>query len=131
MEADKATLIDAHTEVQGKLTGKDARILGRFRGEVELTGRLSTGEGSVVEARVRAQEAEIAGVLTGEVAVRRLALLEKAQVQGTVSAETLSVREGARLEGAINAGPAARAQAERSSGPTPHLAGALKGVIAS
>jgi cytoskeletal protein CcmA (bactofilin family) len=104
MEAEKGTLIDAQTEITGKIVGRDARILGRFRGEIELTGRLTTGEGSLVEARVRAEAAEIAGELDGEVHVKRLILLEKAHVEGSVFAESLSVREGANLQGAVNAG---------------------------
>ena len=54
MDVDKATIIDAEAEVEGKLRGKDARILGRFRGEVELSGRLFIGEGSQVDAKILA-----------------------------------------------------------------------------
>jgi cytoskeletal protein CcmA (bactofilin family) len=104
MEAEQGTLIDAQTEITGKIVGRDARILGRFRGEIELTGRLTTGEGWVVVARVRAAAAEIAGELDGELHVKRLILLEKAHVEGSVFAESLSVREGANLQGAVNAG---------------------------
>jgi cytoskeletal protein CcmA (bactofilin family) len=98
-----ATLIDAKSDVQGKLTGRDARILGRFRGEIELTGRLETGEGSSVEARVKADVVEIGGELTGEIQARRVTLLDKARVDGKVRSEGLSVREGARLDGAVEA----------------------------
>ena len=35
------TVIDAHADVEGKLRGKDAQILGGFQGEIELTGRLT------------------------------------------------------------------------------------------
>jgi cytoskeletal protein CcmA (bactofilin family) len=122
MEAEHGTLIDAQTEITGKIVGRDARILGRFRGEIELTGRLTTGEGSVVEARVRAEAAEIAGELDGEVHVKRLILLEKAHVEGSVFAESLSVREGANLQGAVNAGapppkPAAEARPQPPGAP--------------
>jgi hypothetical protein len=41
MEPDTVTVIDASSDVEGKLTGKDARILGRFKGEIALSGRLS------------------------------------------------------------------------------------------
>jgi cytoskeletal protein CcmA (bactofilin family) len=102
-----ATLIDAKSEVQGKLTGRDARILGRFRGEIDLTGRLETGEGSSVDARVKAEVVEIGGELTGEILARRVTLLEKARVEGKVRSEGLCVREGARLDGGVEAtGPA-------------------------
>jgi len=122
----EATVVDAKSEVQGKLTGRDARILGRFRGEIELTGRLETGEGSRVEARVKAETAEIGGVFSGEISVRRLTLLEKAQVDGKVRAEGLSVREGAQLDGAVEAtGTAANDKVSKVL-----AGGTAKGVVA-
>jgi len=98
------TLIDANTAFEGKLSGKDARILGRFRGEIELTGRLVTGQGSQVKAKVTAAGAEIAGELSGEIVVRSLVLLESARVDGTIDAEALAVREGAQVNGSVSAG---------------------------
>lgn len=108
MEPDKPTVIDADATVEGKLTGKDARILGRFKGEIHLKGRLHVGEGAKVEANVDADSAEIAGDLSGEIKVQRLLLLEKAKVTGIVEAQTLSVREGAEVNGAVNAGEAGK-----------------------
>ena len=51
MDGDK-TLIDPQADVEGTLKGKDAQILGRFKGEVTVSGRLVMGEGSRVEANV-------------------------------------------------------------------------------
>lgn len=106
MADDKATLIDANADVEGKLKGRDAHILGRFRGEVEVAGRLVLGEGARVDARVTADAAEIAGEFKGEIKVRAMTLTEKARVQGNVDAELLVVREGAQLDGTISAGGA-------------------------
>src|SRR5258706_14699916 len=106
MADDKATLIDANADVEGKLKGRDAHVLGRFRGEVEVSGRLVLGEGARVDARVTADAAEIAGEFKGEIKVRALTLTEKARVQGNVDAELLVVREGAQLDGTISAGGA-------------------------
>ena len=125
MDADKTTVVDANCEFQGKLTGRDARILGRFRGDIELSGRLSTGEGSRVEARIKADSAEIAGELVGEIVARSLTLGEKARVEGNVQAEVISVREGAWLQGAVNTVAAHVRQGELrpaiSAGPRPPL----------
>lgn len=104
MEVDKATVIDAEAQVEGKLKGKDARILGRFRGEVELSGRLLIGEGSQVDAKILADAVEIAGEYKGEMVSRSITLLEKARVTGTLDAQLLTVREGAQLNGAVSAG---------------------------
>ena len=111
MEANNVTLIDANSDVEGKLTGKDARILGKFKGEIALSGRLSMGEGSRVEAKVVADAAEIAGAYKGELNVRSLVLLDKGRAEGVLDAKTLAVREGAQINGSINAGQAAGTQA--------------------
>lgn len=109
MDAETSTVIDASASVEGKLKGKDARILGRFKGELELTGRLELGEAARVEATVRAGSAELAGSFDGRLSVERLVLLEKARVAGTVDARQIVMREGAVLNGAIDVGPGERA----------------------
>ena len=101
---DDKTIIDAHGDVEGKLKGKDVHVLGRFRGEIEATGRFVTGEGSKVDARIVADTAEIAGELKGEIKVRSLVLLEKSRIEGNVEAQVLNIREGAQLNGAVNTG---------------------------
>lgn len=107
MEGDNLTVIDASCDVEGRLTGKDARILGKFKGEIALSGRLFMGEGSRVEAKVVADAAEIGGSYKGELNVRSLILLDKGRAEGVLDAKTLAVREGAQINGSINAGQAA------------------------
>jgi cytoskeletal protein CcmA (bactofilin family) len=104
MEGEKATVIDGAAEIEGKLRGKNVRILGRFKGEVELQGSLVLGEGSRVEATVIADSAEIAGDFEGDLVVKRLVLLEKARITGSVDAQALAVREGAVINGTVTAG---------------------------
>ena len=107
MDSDKPTVVDAHAAFEGKLRGKDVQILGKFKGEIELTGRLILGEGSRVEAKVSAEQADIAGEFSGDLKVKSLVLLEKARVEGTLEAQNLSVREGAQLNGSVSSGSAA------------------------
>jgi cytoskeletal protein CcmA (bactofilin family) len=116
MADEKVTIIDAQAEVEGKLKGKDAVVLGRFRGEVALSGRLTIGEGARVEAAVAADAIEIAGELKGDARARSVTLGEKARVQGTVDARVLVVREGAWLNGTVTAGESA---SKPASGPAP------------
>ena len=120
MEANNLKLIDADSNVEGKLTGKDARILGKFKGEIALSGRLILGEGSRVEGKVVADAAEIAGTYKGDLNVRSLVLLDKGRAEGTLDAKTLAVREGAQINGSVNAGQAAAGQAA-----TPSSAGGI------
>ena len=107
VETDKPTVVDAHAVIEGKLKGKDVQILGRFKGEIELSGRLMMGEGSNVEAKVVAEQADIAGHFSGDLKVKNLILLEKARVEGTLEAQNLAVREGAQLNGSVSSGSAA------------------------
>jgi cytoskeletal protein CcmA (bactofilin family) len=126
MEADRPTVINAQGDFEGTLKGKDAQIFGRFRGDIELTGRLVLGEGANVQARVVADAAEIAGEFRGDLKVRSLVLLEKGRIEGTLEAQTMAVREGAHLNGAVNT------NAPRSGGglqppAPPRPAGAMAG----
>ena len=125
MADDKATVIDAQADFEGRLKGRDAVVLGRFKGEVVVSGRLVIGEGSRVEATVVADAVEVAGELKGDVRARSLILGEKARVQGTIDARVLVVREGARLNGSVSAGdrtasPAAAPEVQvRQQPPSP------------
>ena len=110
MDAEKPTLIDAHVEFEGVLKGKDVHIQGRFKGEIQLSGRLSLGEGSRVEAKVVADSAEIAGDFKGQLKVRRLVLMDKGRFDGTLDAQAMIVHEGAMLNGAVNSGGGAAAR---------------------
>jgi cytoskeletal protein CcmA (bactofilin family) len=112
MNGDKESIIDAQADFEGTLKGKDARILGRFRGQIELSGRLLLGEGSKVDAKVKADSAEIGGGFNGDLVARSLTLLEKSKVEGTLSAQKLSVREGAQLNGSVNTPAEGKAPAQ-------------------
>jgi cytoskeletal protein CcmA (bactofilin family) len=111
------TSVDADAQFEGILSGKDAQILGRFKGEILVTGKLAIGEGARVEAKVTADTVEIAGSFRGELSTRALILLDKARVDGSVEARSLSVRDGALLNGAVNvSGPAHAAHAPAARG---------------
>src|SRR5687768_4588307 len=111
MDTDKATLIDSHADVEGSLKGKDAHVMGRFQGTLELTGRFVVGEGARVEALVTADAAEIAGEFKGELKVRSVVLMEKARVDAALDTQNLTIREGAQLNGKVSAGGAPRTPA--------------------
>ncbi len=111
------TLIDAESSFEGKLRGKNASILGTFRGEIELTGTLVTGERSNVDAKIKAGSVEIAGKLVGEVHADRILLIESARVDATLDGAKLGVREGAQLNGGVSAGAGGGARPSPNRGP--------------
>jgi cytoskeletal protein CcmA (bactofilin family) len=82
------TIIDGQASFDGTLTGKNVRIMGTYRGEIHLSGRLHLSDGSRVEATVVADAAEIGGEFRGEMKVR------------------IAMREGAQLNGPVNVGGA-------------------------
>jgi cytoskeletal protein CcmA (bactofilin family) len=128
MAEENVTVIDAQADFEGKLRGKDALVRGRFKGEIELSGRLQLGEGSRVEATVKADAAEISGELKGDVKARSLILAEKARVQGTVNAKVLVVREGAWLSGSVAAGESeAAGKAPATPAPSRPIPAGIKG----
>ena len=99
-----ATLVDTQADIEGTLRGRDARILGRFKGEVEVSGQLVLGESSRVDAKVVAGAAEVGGEFRGEIRAKNVTLTEKARVTGKVDAENLAMRDGARLDGEVIVG---------------------------
>ncbi|HKZ31992.1 MAG TPA: polymer-forming cytoskeletal protein [Vicinamibacteria bacterium] len=120
MAEDKATLVDAQAQFEGKLSGKDATVHGRVRGEIALTGRLLIGEEGRVHASVAADVVEVAGQLEGDVRARAVTLRETARVKGKVEAQALVVREGAWLSGPVASGETpARDAAAGTAPPAP------------
>ena len=108
MAEDKMTVVDAQAQLEGKLSGKDATVHGRVKGEIALTGRLLVGEEGKVQATVAADAVEIAGHLEGDVRARAVTLRETARVKGRIDAQALAGGDRAR-----------RRLSPRCSRPTP------------
>jgi cytoskeletal protein CcmA (bactofilin family) len=113
--ATTGTVVDLDADLQGTLKGKDAQVLGRFKGDIAISGRLAIGDGATVEAKVAADVVEISGAFKGELRARAVILLEKARVDGAVDAKSLTVRDGALVNGSINVGSAAAAAPARGT----------------
>jgi len=98
------TQIDQQADFEGKLTGKDARILGRFRGEIQLSGRLTWATRRRSKPRSRPTWPRSVASSRARSACALLVLLEKARVEGSIDAQVLAVREGAQVNATVNAG---------------------------
>ena len=98
------TLIDVDTSIDGKITGKDATIAGKFKGEIALSGTLVLAQSANVDATVKAELVEVAGAFSGKISSRKVVVLETGKVAGTLDAGQLVVREGAVLNGPVAAG---------------------------
>jgi cytoskeletal protein CcmA (bactofilin family) len=109
------SVIGPGSDFEGTLKGQDAQVMGRFKGDIAVSGRLAIGEGASVEAKVAADVVEIGGAFKGEVRARAVILLEKARVDGAVDAGSLTVRDGALVNGSINVGAGASAAPARGA----------------
>ena len=101
------TFIDSETSIDGKISGKDATIAGKFKGEVNLTGSLVLSPTASVDATVQAELVEVGGDFSGKLTARKVVVLETGKVTGTLDAGQLVVREGAVLNGPVAAGKGA------------------------
>ena len=111
----RVTILDPSAQFEGKLTGSNITLKGRFKGSVQASGTLAIAEGSEIEATVSAAKVEIGGTFRGEVQAGSLHVLEKGRASGTFRAKTLAVSEGAKLDGDLEIGDSATGAGARQS----------------
>lgn len=112
MDAPKLTLIAAGTEIEGSLTGtEDLRIVGRFKGEVEVSKDVEIAEKGSVEGKIKAREVLVKGTVVGSIVCQDLLeITASGRVDGEVSAPRLVMVDGGFLKGRTHMarGPAPR-----------------------
>ena len=105
MEADKTAVVDAQCEFQGKLTGRDARILGRFRGDIERAAGWPRARARGWRRGSRPTPPEIAGEFVGEIFARSVTLTRRPASRQRAG-RVLSRARGRLAQGAVNTGVA-------------------------
>lgn len=100
----------------GDVYGTDTLVCeGEIRGKVEVDGLVQISPVGKVQGSLRAREAQIAGVVQGDIATReRLKLQATCRVQGDVVAPKLVIERGALLDGQVRM-PTEDAQATQES----------------
>lgn len=99
-----AARIGAQCAVEGAITaGEDLLIQGRFKGRIELPGRvLIIDVGAEVEADISAGQVFLNGRLKGNVAAGgRVVLSPSARMTGDISAAGVSIKDGAQFKGTV------------------------------
>jgi cytoskeletal protein CcmA (bactofilin family) len=96
------TVLASGCAVSGRVAGRDLDVLGRFEGDLELSGRVHVAPGSQVKGRVRANLVEIDGDFEGEVRAETLRVGAGASARGKFFSGRLAIADGARLEGDVN-----------------------------
>ena len=85
------------------LTGKGIfRILGKFAGEITVTGRVFVGEGAEVDANISAAAIVITGIVRGNPsAFTRVEILPSGVLTGTLKTGSFAAADGASVKGEI------------------------------
>jgi cytoskeletal protein CcmA (bactofilin family) len=96
------TVLASGTAVSGRVAGRDLDVLGRFEGDLDLSGRVHVAPGSQVKGRVRANVVEIDGDFEGEVRAETLRVGQGASARGKFFAGRIAIVDGAWLEGDVN-----------------------------
>ena len=96
------TVLASGCAVSGRVAGRDLDVLGRFEGDLDLSGRVHVASGSQVKGRVRANLVEIDGDFEGEVRAETLRVGVGASAKGKFFAGRIPIVDGARLEGDVN-----------------------------
>jgi cytoskeletal protein CcmA (bactofilin family) len=87
------------------------RVEGRVRGTVRVGTQVLVASGAVIEGDLHAQEAVIAGQVSGAIHAReRVELQATAMVAGDILTPRISIIEGARITGEVKMDPNTEAQ---------------------
>jgi len=103
LHAQAPTVISAGSIIVGEVRGTgDYVVSGEIHGDGDIGGGLSLAAGAVWNGYIRAQQAVIAGKITGGLAVRgRLEIGYTAVIRGSVTAATIAIARGAIVDGDI------------------------------
>ncbi|HKZ06732.1 MAG TPA: polymer-forming cytoskeletal protein [Methylomirabilota bacterium] len=103
--------IGARLVLRGEVSGEgDFHVLGKFEGEINVTGKVYVAEGAQVDANINAAAIQIGGVVRGNLsASTRVEILPSGVLTGTLKTGSFSAADGASVKGEIwvdRAGPA-------------------------
>jgi cytoskeletal protein CcmA (bactofilin family) len=103
VEQEMTAHVGASTEFKGILCYDGTiRIDGKVDGEIHTEGVLLIGRTAVIRATVRAKSIVSCGTIIGNVAAtEKIALLEPAVLQGSVTTPLLSMETGVRFRGSL------------------------------
>ncbi len=109
-------LIGEGLEMKGEVSGEgDFQVLGKFEGEITLTGTVHVGEGAEVDANISATAIVIGGIVRGNLsASTRVEILPTGTLTGTLKSGSFTAAAGASVKGEV--------WVERPPRPVPPLA---------
>ena len=95
--------IGSRLSFRGEVAGEgDFHILGKFEGEIKVTGRVLVGEGAQVDANIDAAAIVIGGTVRGNLtASTRVEILPAGVLTGSLRTGSFSAADGASVKGEI------------------------------
>ncbi len=94
-------IVASETEIEGNFFSKqNFRLDGTIIGHLKCENRFVMGENGRIESTVRTKDAEIIGIIEGDILAQdSLHLKKPANIKGNITARRLIVEEGARYLG--------------------------------
>lgn len=98
-----AAAIASGLVLRGEVSGEgDFQILGKFEGEINVTGKVFVAEGAQVDANINAAAIQIGGVVRGNLsATTRVEILPSGVLTGSLKTGSFSAADGASVKGEI------------------------------
>lgn len=95
--------IGSRLVLRGEISGEgDFHVLGKFEGEINVTGKVFVAEGAQVDANINAAAIQIGGVVRGNLsASTRVEILPSGVLTGTLKTGSFSAADGASVKGEI------------------------------
>ncbi len=93
------SVIGADVTIKGDIAASaDLHIDGTIEGDIRCAA-LVQGEGSAIHGAVTAENARLAGKVTGSITARELVILKTAHIEGDVHYDALTIEQGAQVDG--------------------------------
>lgn len=118
-ESSPVNIITAGTTIKGDITATgDFRLDGTLEGNIQLNGKLVVGDSGVVKGNIMCQNANIIGMVDGNISVKELlALHATARITGDILINKLSIEPGAVFTGRCRMLDELRAKHEPEEAP--------------
>ena len=103
---DAESVLAAGITIEGKIEGNgNVRVVGRFKGTVNVKGELTIEPGASIEGEIRAESVLVAGEVQGQIiAASRVELNDSGTLIGDVKAGSVTVSAGSRMRGRMEFG---------------------------
>ncbi|MCX6784957.1 MAG: polymer-forming cytoskeletal protein [Candidatus Komeilibacteria bacterium] len=107
------TIIGQSVKVEGDFVGEgDVVVEGIVIGNLKTKNNLRVGPQAKIEAKVEAENAQIAGEVSGNITVSQfLEIKASAKITGDVNAGIIAIEKGAKINGRILMGEAIKTSA--------------------